>query len=143
MKRRIQFRPPTSILVLILLLVVSCTTPRRVKNASPDRMVTILAVNDIHANLEQFPRLAYMADSLRALYPDLLLVSAGDNQTGNPVNDHYSLKGFPVIDLMNSLQFDLSAVGNHELDDGQKGFADLTRYADFDFICSNLDPPEA
>ena len=133
----------TSILVLLLLLVGSCSAPRIARHEHPDRTVTLLAVNDIHANLDAFPRFAYMVDSLRNVCPDLLLLSAGDNQTGNPANDQYSLKGFPVIDLMNSLQFDLSAVGNHEFDTGQKGFADLTRYADFDFVCSNLDPPEA
>jgi 5'-nucleotidase len=46
----------------------------------------------------------------------MLLVAAGDNQTGNPVNDQYPEKGLPVIELMNAVGFDLSAVGNHEFD---------------------------
>ena len=41
--------------------------------------VAILAVNDMHANIDLFPKFAAMVDSLRAIYPDLLLFSAGDN----------------------------------------------------------------
>ena len=62
------------------------------------REVQIFAVNDIHAALENFPRLAYVADSLRAIYPDLLLVSGGDNQTGNPINDQAEQRGMPGLE---------------------------------------------
>jgi 5'-nucleotidase len=43
-----------------------------------------------------------------------------------------------MIELMNAVGFDLSAVGNHEFDNGPVGFRDLTRKADFDFICANI-----
>ena len=36
----------------------------------------ILSGNDMHAAIECFPRLGFIADSLRALYPDLLILSA-------------------------------------------------------------------
>jgi len=49
-----------------------------------------------------------MVDSLRALLPDMLLVTAGDNQTGNPINDQFQEKGWPMIELMNTVGFDLS-----------------------------------
>jgi 5'-nucleotidase len=103
-----------------------------------DRQAVIFAVNDIHAAIDNFPKLAWIVDSLRILYPDMLLVAAGDNQTGNPVNDQHPEKGFPVIDLMNAVGFNLSAVGNHEFDTGQEGFSTLTGKANFGFICANL-----
>lgn len=133
------------IMAIILTLFViglslgSCST--RLKTAStviPDRQAFIFAVNDIHANIDNFPKLAWITDSLRNLYPGLLVVSGGDNQTGNPVNDQYPEKGFPVIDLMNATGFNLSAVGNHEFDTGPDGFANLTQKADFGFICANV-----
>ena len=68
----------------------------------------------------------------------MLLVSAGDNQTGNPVNDQYPEKGLPMIELMNATGFDLSATGNHEFDSRPEGFRNLVSKADFDFICANL-----
>ena len=132
-------------LTLILTLIVtgiilsSCST--RLKTAStvvPDRQAVIFAVNDIHATIDNFPKLAWITDSLRKLYPTMLVVSGGDNQTGNPVSDQYPEKGFPVIDLMNATGFNLSAVGNHEFDTGPAGFANLTQKADFDFICANV-----
>ena len=108
---------------------------------SPDRQATLFAVNDMHAAIDNFPRLAWIVDSLKTVYPDLLLVAAGDNQTGNPINDQFPEKGWPVIDLMNTVGFRISAVGNHEFDTGPEGFASLTRKARFDFICANVTPP--
>jgi 5'-nucleotidase len=106
--------------------------------ASADRQAVIFAVNDMHAAIDNFPKLAWITDSLRAVYPDMLLVSAGDNQTGNPINDQFPEKGFPVIDLMNSVGFNLSAVGNHEFDTGPAGFSNLAGKANFGFICANV-----
>jgi len=103
-----------------------------------ERQAVIFAVNDMHAAIDNFPKLAYIVDSLKAIYPDMLLVAAGDNQTGNPVNDQYPEKGFPMIDLMNATGFDLSAVGNHEFDTGPEGFGNLTGKANFSFICANV-----
>jgi len=103
-----------------------------------ERQAVIFAVNDMHAAIDNFPKLAWIVDSLKAIYPDLLLVAAGDNQTGNPVNDQFPEKGWPIIDLMNATGFDLSAVGNHEFDTGPEGFGNLTGKANFSFICANV-----
>jgi 5'-nucleotidase len=92
----------------------------------------------MHAAIDNFPKLAWIVDSLKIIYPDMLLVAAGDNQTGNPVNDQFPEKGWPMIDLMNATGFDLSAVGNHEFDTGPEGFGNLTGKANFSFICANV-----
>jgi 5'-nucleotidase len=68
----------------------------------------------------------------------MLLVAAGDNQTGNPVNDQYPEKGLPMIELMNATGFDLSAVGNHEFDTRPEGLSNLTNRAYFSFVCANV-----
>lgn len=126
-------------LICAAALLPGCSTGRKaVMMASSERQAIIFAVNDMHATIDNFPKLAFIADSLRNLYPDLLLVAAGDNQTGNPVNDQYPEKGLPVIELMNAAGFNLSAVGNHEFDSRPEGFSSLTRKAQFDFICSNV-----
>ncbi len=133
-------------LVVVLLtsafILDSCSSGKKmVSIVQENREVVILAVNDMHATIDNFPRLAFIVDSLRLIYPDMLLFSGGDNQTGNPVNDQYSERGLPMIQLMNALKFDLSAIGNHEFDTNAKGFSSLTKQADFDFICSNLETP--
>ena len=130
------------ILILAVLSAGALSACGSLKHAEtgmpPAREAVIFAVNDMHAAIDNFPKLAYIVDSLKALYPDMLLVSAGDNQTGNPVNDQYPEKGLPMIELMNATGFDLSAVGNHEFDTGPEGFSALTGKAKFSFICANL-----
>ncbi len=138
---------PKVLWALVLLgtaLLMGCNTNQNVKvTPLPQaRTVEILAVNDMHAALDNFPHFAFIVDSLRDTYPDLLLVSGGDNQTGNPVNDQYPEKGLPMIELMNAVKFDLSAVGNHEFDSGLKGFEKLTHKAQFDFISANMQLPK-
>ena len=104
--------------------------------------VHILAVNDMHATIEAFPKLAAIADSLRKLYPSLLVFSAGDNRTGNPLNDMYEVSSYPMVSLMNQVGFNATAVGNHEFD--VKSLAPLMGYSNFSYICANMFPsPEA
>lgn len=98
------------------LVVIALSLSRCQERKEAPLRVQIFAVNDIHAAIEKFPRLAFVVDSLRAIYPDLLVVSGGDNQTGNPVNDWASEKGMPIIELMDRVGFDISALGNHEFD---------------------------
>ncbi len=120
-------------------LLFSCSTAKKaITGKQGDRQAIIFAVNDMHATIDNFPKLAYIVDSLQAIYPGMLLVAAGDNQTGNPVNDQYPEKGLPMIELMNATGFDLSAAGNHEFDSRPKGFSNLTHKAKFDFICANM-----
>lgn len=104
--------------------------------------VKILAVNDIHANIDLFPKFATMVDSLKMFYPDLLVFSAGDNRTGNPVNDQYEPVNYPVIELMNQTGFAVSAVGNHEWDANIDNFQHDIERAKFPFICANVFVPD-
>ncbi len=102
--------------------------------------VQILAVNDMHANIDDFPHLAFVADSLRSLYPEMILVSAGDNRTGNPYNDYNPTQpNAPMVNLMNELHFDVCCLGNHEFDNGAMGMRYLTQKANFPIICANVD----
>jgi 5'-nucleotidase len=130
----------TVILALLAIgLLSACSTGKKaISGSRGEKQAIIFAVNDMHATIDNFPKLAFIIDSLRNIYPGMLLVAAGDNQTGNPVNDQYPEKGLPMIDLMNAVHFDLSAVGNHEFDSRLAGFSKLTQMAKFDFICANI-----
>lgn len=130
------------ILIALSLLLISCGVSKRGPIASlAPREVHILAINDPHAAVDNFPRFAYIVDSLRTIHPDLLLMCGGDIQTGNPVNDQYQPKGLPMIELMNAVGFNLSAVGNHEFDSSVEGFSLLSKHAKFGFLCANLVKP--
>ncbi len=100
--------------------------------------IYIASVNDQHANIDNYPQFAALIDSLRSVHPDLLLVAAGDNRSGNPVNDRYEEPAKPMYNLMNEVGFDLSCFGNHEWDGGMSGLHKVLGWANFPFICANV-----
>jgi 2',3'-cyclic-nucleotide 2'-phosphodiesterase (5'-nucleotidase family) len=105
--------------------------------------IIILHTNDMHSKIDNFGKLAYLADSLRKTHKYVFLVSAGDNFTGNPIVDMYPDNGYPMIDLMNKLHFDATAVGNHEFDMGQELQNKRREQATFPFINCNIDASAA
>lgn len=105
------------------------------------REIHILATNDMHAQIEVFPQLAALADSLRTIDPSLLILSAGDNRTGNPINDKYILQAYPMVALMNQVGFNGSALGNHEFD--ALSLRRLIGLSNFRYICANAFPSDS
>lgn len=105
--------------------------------------VILLHVNDMHAKIDNMGKLAYLADSLERSCKHVFIVAAGDNFTGNPVVDMVADKGYPMIDLMNRIGFDVSAIGNHEFDLGQETLNRRTRQARFRFVSCNVDATNA
>ena len=108
--------------------------------AGEQKELHILSTNDMHAAIECMPRLGFVADSLRALYPDLLILSAGDNRSGEPLNDMYEIPAYPMVSLMNIVGFHATTLGNHEFDSGQKGLAQLITMQNFPTLCANVHP---
>ena len=98
----------------------------------------VASINDMHANIDNFPKLAYVLDSLRTLYPDMLLFYAGDNRSGNPINDRYEEPARPMVELMNATRFNLSTFGNHEWDSGVEALRNVMNIANFPFVCANV-----
>lgn len=104
--------------------------------------LAVLSVNDMHSAIDHMPKFAALADSLRSVYPDLLVLSAGDNRTGNPLNDQYEPTNYPMIALMNEVGFKACTVGNHEWDGGVASFQRNIEDANFPFLCANVVLPE-
>ena len=100
------------------------------------REIHILSVNDMHAQIGVFPQLAALIDSLRAEDSSLLVFSAGDNRTGNPLNDKYEIPGYPMVALMNQVGFNGSTLGNHEFD--VHSLQRLIGLSNFRYICANV-----
>lgn len=111
-------------------------------NNQKNTVVAVLSVNDMHAAIDMMPQFAAMVDSIKGVYPDLLVFSAGDNRTGNPINDQYDPVNFPMIDFMNKVGFDLSVVGNHDWDGGVEALQKNIEDAHFPFLCANVTVPE-
>lgn len=102
------------------------------------RQIHIVSGNDMHAAIDNMPKLSAIVDSLRKTDNNLLVFSAGDNRTGNPINDLYSLPTYPMTALMNFIGFDGSAFGNHEFDNGQAGLPKVMASSNFPYLCANV-----
>lgn len=102
------------------------------------KTVVILAVNDMHASIDNMALLATVVDSVRQEQKNVIVVSSGDNRTGNPVNDKYPEICYPMTNLMNQIGFSLSALGNHEFDDGAETLRHTINTSNFRYVCSNL-----
>ena len=122
--------------IIVLTLMLAGVTA----SAGEKKELHILSTNDMHAAIECMPRLGFVADSLRALYPDLLVLSAGDNRSGEPLNDMYEIPAYPMVSLMNIVGFHATTLGNHEFDSGQKGLAKLIDMSTFPTLCANVHP---
>lgn len=127
MRKRITF------IALMFVCLVSIKA-----QVSDTTKVVLLSLNDQHAKIDQYARLKAMVDQIRQQNQYVLLFAAGDNFTGNPVVDQYPDKGFPIIDLMNTVGFNATAIGNHEFDYGQNTLEKRIRQAHFPFLNANI-----
>lgn len=101
--------------------------------------IAILHTNDMHASINNMGKLAAYKKEIKKDYDKVILVSAGDIFSGNPVVDVYKKKGYPMVDLMNKAGYKLTALGNHEFDYGQEILAKRMKQSDFQFLCANID----
>lgn len=136
MKTRLRLHFVISFLFIALL---SCgddpgfVYPEEVK---PD--LTIFFVNDQHGQINNFSKVKALVDAAKA-EGNALLVSAGDVFSGNPVVDQYSEQGFPMIDIMNQVGFEVAVLGNHEFDFGPDVLEDRISQSQFPWIVANMD----
>ena len=105
--------------------------------------VVIISTNDIHAQIDKFPRFATFVRQQRAVHPNLLLVDAGDRFSGNVYVDNAVERGRPMVVLMNELGYDLATFGNHEFDYGQMELRKRIEEMNFPVICANMQAEES
>jgi len=101
--------------------------------------IIILHTNDMHAKIDNFDKLAYVVNSYKTKYNNVWLFSAGDLFTGNPIVDQYKNPGYPMIQFMNMMPYDISCIGNHEFDYGQAKLNERIKQANFPFISANIE----
>jgi len=114
------------------------TTPA---DAADDVTLNLIGINDFHGRIDSNTvKFAGTVEQLRQDGGDAnsLLISAGDNVSASLFAS--AVQGdIPTIDVLNDLELDASAVGNHEFD---KGYDDLinrlTPAADFPFLGANV-----
>ncbi len=124
-----------NILALIISIIITSCENRAGQDTETE--LSIFFINDSHSQIDNFSRIKSIIESTEA-ESNVIVVSSGDIFSGNPLVDFYPEKGYPVIDLMNRVGFDLATLGNHEFDYGQEVLQDRMEQADFQFICANM-----
>ncbi len=74
--------------------------------------ITILSTNDLHGYYKGMANLAGLVHELKHEHPDALMVDVGDVCYNPPYSDanHYE----PMVDIMNSIGYNVVTLGNHE-----------------------------
>jgi 5'-nucleotidase len=100
--------------------------------------IVIFAINDPHSEIENFSKIKPLIDAEKDRNQKVYFVAAGDLFSGNPIVDYHKEKGFPMIDMLNKTELDVSVIGNHEFDYGQEILNNRIAQANFPFICDNF-----
>jgi len=116
----------------------------------PTADVVIVQVNDIYeiAGVNRgkegnLSRVQGLVDSLKKIYPQVLLVHAGDflnpSLIGNLKDeDGEKIQGKQMVEVMNAMSFDAVAFGNHEIDLNYPTLQKRLNEMEFDMISANL-----
>ncbi len=125
-------------ILIVLLISIFPGTPGYAGTNEKEVKVTIFHLNDIHGNMKNMGKIAKLMETERALNPNVFLVNAGDNFSGNPIVDQYDPKGEPLLILMNKLKCDVAVIGNHDFDYGQEVLKSFIQRAKFPLILANV-----
>ena len=131
------------LLVLSALLTSGCSATGNDQSANKFRELTIIYTNDEHGwmeGMEPHQSAAHLFQLWRereGYYPEgpFLVLSGGDNWTG-PAISTWS-EGRSMVEVMNAMQYDASAVGNHEFDFGLDVIKARAEEADFPYLSAN------
>jgi 2',3'-cyclic-nucleotide 2'-phosphodiesterase (5'-nucleotidase family) len=139
----------------VLVLTMACAPAQLARSTEPVDLV-IATTTDVHGRLRAWDyyanqvdavrglsRAATIVDSVRAANPGrVILLDAGDLLQGNPLayvaarvsRDRTN----PIIAAMNAMQYDASAIGNHEYNYGVPYLDSAVRQAKFPFLSANI-----
>ncbi|MEX5261428.1 ExeM/NucH family extracellular endonuclease [Kocuria sp. CPCC 205263] len=112
--------------------------------AAGETAVELLYFNDYHGRLSSDPLLfAGAIEQLRAENEDgTLLLSGGDNVGASEYVSAVQ-QDDPTLDVLDALELDASAVGNHEFDRGADDLTGrITERADFPYLAANVTGPD-
>jgi 5'-nucleotidase/UDP-sugar diphosphatase len=132
--------------ILVFTLVFSFVRAA-VLEASEDQTLVIVHTNDLHGHPLKFtyqgipdvgglPAIATVVQQVRARYKNVLLLDAGDVNTGRAESTFF--KAVPDIVGYNYLGYDAMTLGNHEFDNPLDILRKQERMARFPFLAANI-----
>jgi 2',3'-cyclic-nucleotide 2'-phosphodiesterase (5'-nucleotidase family) len=136
----------TLVLMLTVVLVARSFVPDRVQ-------ITILGTTDLHGNINPvdyytnkpdnrgLAKIATLIKRIRKEQPNTMLIDSGDTIQGSPLESFHGRKNNqppdPMMLVMNSLNYDAMAVGNHEYNFGLKVLEKARSEANFPWMSAN------
>ena len=132
-----------AILVLIIpLLFFSCKKNYNDEENTGD--IIIIYTNDEHGWIEKSDYTNGAANMMGLWIENegydgddrYLILSGGDNWTGPAISTWF--EGESTVDVMNAMEYDASAMGNHEFDFKVDGLYDRIEQAEFPYLSANI-----
>ena len=126
------------LLTLVLVLSLGCTAFAEGEEPALTKDLVILYTSDVHCGIEQGWGYAglYAVKEALSKTKNVLLVDDGDAIQGEPVGT--MTRGEAIINIMNTVGYDVAIPGNHEFDYGMDRFFELVEMANFPYISANF-----
>lgn len=142
------------LLLLLLALTITINAQQPLPQENPNhRWLTVMATTDMHGNIlpvdyytnkpdaRGLAKAATIIRSIRRENPNSLLIDSGDTIQGTPLVYYHNVKNNlppdPMMTMMNELDYDAAAVGNHEFNFGLKVLMKAKSEARFPLLSAN------
>lgn len=130
-------------LTCVALLLQGCSSLSSGLDENGTGKLTVLYTNDEHGWMEGMEEgrgaanLFELWQEKEGFTPDgdFLVLSGGDNWTGPAISTW--VEGQSMVELMNAMDYDASAVGNHEFDFGLDDFTTRANEANYPYLSAN------
>ena len=141
-------------LIILMSLLTSCdshvkTNDKRLKpnaqsstansqqlTANSQKPISILYDNDVHCAVDGYAKLVALRDIISDTTDFVTTVSCGDFASGGVIASVSD--GELIVDIMNKVDYDVVAPGNHELDYGMKQLFAFSESLNAEVVCANL-----
>jgi 2',3'-cyclic-nucleotide 2'-phosphodiesterase (5'-nucleotidase family) len=125
-----------ALLAAVLLALRVCAVPVQILATGDlhDWVLPEVSKGTVHGGMAEL--LAWWQRAEGYAPEKFLLISCGDNFTGPAISTAY--QGQPMVEAMNLMGYDVSALGNHEMDYGPARFADIRKASRFPYVCANI-----
>jgi len=134
------------IISFLLINVLYAAPIREGSNIGRNGEIVLLHTNDFHGALLAnngrggAAEMAAFINAVRAVNPNVLLVDAGDFNTGSALSNMFNAE--PAIRAFNMMGYDAVTFGNHEFNGTMQRLNEQIALADFPFVSSNIRLPD-
>ena len=125
-------------ILLLSLLFTGCA----ISEKSKTHELVILHTNDHHGAILPINSKGGLAqrstyiNSVKSTSPNLLILDAGDMNTGSVVSDMFD--ALPDIEAYNAIGYDAVTLGNHEFDGGYQKLLKQIKHSKFKWLSANV-----